>query len=131
MDTNKLFEVSYSWYEEYCPTLFLGPENITEEEFSNLCKCLLPVAARNAVLKTDSWVGWHEIVDALIEMLEERNFIKIVPKKFDCWGTSIIRKKDLTEYGETSLEILAEALDLIEKHNKKIEDRCDKQISED
>ena len=120
--SDKIFELCYCWYDDYKQILFTGPHNVSEKEFNEICKTLVPKAGRLA-LKSDTWIGWREILDCMVDLLKEKDFKKFTPKRFVAPSSLIIRKKELirdAEYLEANL--LGDSLDLISEHNDKMEE---------
>ena len=129
---DSIFELYYSWYEDYAPVFLIGP-NMTEEDFQVLCKSLLAEAGKLAVKQhSDIWIGWTEILQALTELLKGHGFVLAKMNRFECWGSNIIRKRqyeDIDEYKE-GLKALGDSLDLIDAHNKKLEKELDEEVNE-
>lgn len=97
MNKSDLFIVSYSWYEDYSPTIVKSPEPMTDASFDKACRSLLDGAIELSIKESrknhHSWVGFHEIIDALIKLLEKNGFKVIKLHSFGLWGSCIIDKK--------------------------------------
>lgn len=120
--SDKIFELCYCWYDDYKQILFTGPHNISEKEFNDICKSIVPEAGKLAI-KNDTWVGWREVLNCMADLLKEKGFKKFTPKRFVAPSSLIIRKKELirdAEYSEANL--LGDSLDLISEHNDKMEE---------
>ena len=88
-----LYMVSWTWHEDYRPTLLEGPE---QSDWGAYCDDLLPEAAIRAISKGE-WVGWDTIVEQLVEMLLESGYCLVHPPERIYWGSSIIRDDDEDE----------------------------------
>ena len=89
------YVVSNADYDEYSPRYVDGP---AVEDWEAFCLALLPEAARLAVAKrlpmndgteVCSWVGAHEIIDALLLVLAERGYVQVRPPNFCICGSNI------------------------------------------
>lgn len=95
MEDKDLFVLAYSWYEEYTPYYFWGSEWCSEEQFQQICDGLIDQATFDAI-KAESnaeyggWIGWHDIVTALIPLLEKEGFTPFQPKIKVIKGSNII-----------------------------------------
>ena len=121
-----LFIVSYSWYEDYDPTVVKSPKPITEAEFQKICRSLLTEAAEVAIQKENSkdfvsWVGVHEVENELIGLLVKKKGWEIMSLPSFClWGSNIIEREG--DLGETNL-FSEKAKQALFAHNKKVEER--------
>jgi len=89
-----IYELSYSWYEDYSPSFFDPPPGVvhTQDEWQSLCDSLLDEAASRAIAKMpDQYVGWDEIVLEVGVMLTERGYSLAARCKANYWGACIIR----------------------------------------
>lgn len=109
----KIYELNYTWYEDYSPIFLEGPE---VQDWKSHCLSLLPEAVKRAVEQESSWVGWQEVVEAMADLLCQSGYRRIKFEYFGCWGSCIIRGSD---DGTTPLD--AESLQLVMAHNEKIE----------
>lgn len=112
--SSKVFILAYTDYETYVPFLLYGPENVTEEEFKALCDSLLEEAGYNS-LKEESWIGWNNVVESLIPLLEKQGYRRFNPPKVSYFGPGII---DEFDYRADSL--LKGSQNPIIEHNKKV-----------
>ena len=114
-----IYRVSWSWYEEYAPREFYSNIEYSQQEFEVLIKKLMKEAA-NAIVETEEgYIGNHEIIEKVWELLEKEGFQEVEYRaRYNLWGSRIIRADD-----EEYLEHLdKETLEKIYKHNQKIED---------
>ena len=129
--SRSLYIVSYSWYEEYSPTILEGP---TVGDWKSYCDALIPQAALIAIEKQKtnkypSWIGWIEIVDELINILiTENGYERVNLSNTDYWGSSIIR--DELDSTNENISVIAPVLQQIVDHNKWVEDKLDKEYEE-
>jgi hypothetical protein len=87
-----LYVVSYSWYEDYDPTIIRGP---VVDDWEAFCRELLPQAAERAMSEVGGdWCGWPAITAALVSMLTERGYVVVKPDEFRTWGSLIIDSDD-------------------------------------
>ncbi len=96
MNQDKIFVLAYSDWEEYEPHIFIGSEFNSEDAFQELCDSLVDKAAADAIDNEkskdySSWVGWNDIVKAMIPLLEEQGYIHVVPKIKVYNGPGIIK----------------------------------------
>ncbi len=110
---DKVFVLAYSWYEEYNPYYFIGSDLNSEEAFSKLCDSLIDQAVQNAITTElsnpdgGSWVGWHDIVRALIPLLEIQGYKHFEPKIKVLWGSGIVdSERDAKGLSKESAEAL-------------------------
>ena len=95
--SSKVFILAYADYETYVPHLLYGPENVSQEEFKNLCDSLLEEAGYNTLTNQDSWIGWNDVVESLIPLLEKQGYQRFEPVKVSYFGSSIIDEDDFVE----------------------------------
>lgn len=87
-----IYLVSYSWYETYSPTILEGPE---VPDWKAYCLRFLDIAAQRAVAtNVDTYVGWQEIAECLVELLEAAGYKKLKPPEFTLWGGYVRDKPD-------------------------------------
>lgn len=101
----KVFELSWSWYEDYCPTLFYGQADMTQAEWVAACRKAVRQAA---VIQLDSpgqlmndgthyksWLGMSEFIQGATTILEKMGFEKVEPIKANAFGGYIIKRSDM------------------------------------
>lgn len=87
-----LYLISYSWYEDYSPTLVEGPQ---VSDWKAFCDDILPLAARLALwIEPESYVGWRSIKEAMVAILKDRGYAVVEPDEFRYWGSNIINDPD-------------------------------------
>ena len=113
-----LYLVSYSWHEEYDPTLVEGP---AVDDWKGFCDSLLPKAAKRALAAEDaSWIGWDVIKDALVGLLvEQHGYAVVEPPEAMYWGTIIIDDSDEAR-DEAGRMLLGDAEGEVIKHNSEV-----------
>lgn len=114
--------VSYSWYEDYEPTLLHGPKVKDWEKF---CDDLMPEAVERTLQKTKETIGWPEIIETLIEILQTKGYIKVKPEEACYWGSTIICDDDHEEP-----DLTPELIEKICKHNDEWEEDVNKRIND-
>jgi hypothetical protein len=121
---NNLFELSWSWYEDYQTYLFYH-QNKTEGEFKNDIRFLLRKYGKDYIEseKPSSWVMAPEWIEFISKKMPELGYVpaKIINENF--WGAYII-DGDLDDFEEKNWkeavgeELYKEAVD----HNRSIRD---------
>ena len=128
MNGSEVFILAHTGYEEYNPYYFTGPSSYSEEDFNNLCDSLVNQAAQNALVISnntdnheyyyDEYVGWPDIVSALIPLLEKEGFSQFKPKEARYFGTNSFDKDDFERNDQRSLK--KDIFDTIVTHNEKV-----------
>lgn len=124
MLTKSHYDGSYSFH-------FIGPASVSEEQFKSICDGLLDdsalLALTNSVEQVKKWneeepdnegfggylgsyVGWGDIVEAMIPLLEEKGFKHFKPKEVCYVGGEIIDSRPNSSNGSV----------LPEKSNEKV-----------
>lgn len=80
----KLFCLRHNDYEAANIYYFMGPDNVSHEQFNTLCSTLLDEAAINAIVSEKkkqykSVIGWFEIVENMIPLLEKQGYYIFKP----------------------------------------------------
>jgi len=108
--------VSYTNYEEYVPTILEGEEILNWKEF---CDTLIPQAVKATIKEAetyDGYIGWNEIVEALVKILiSEYDYKRINPKGADYFGSAIIK-----ENRPGGFELESDILEQILQHNERV-----------
>ena len=107
--------------------LFWHPTRYMAEcEWSATCSTLLDEAARRAVLKaqaacggTGTWVGFGEIMDEMIPMIEAAGFVRVRPVERYYYDAIIIRRSTADTGHDDSLP--QSVIDIVDPHNLAIE----------
>ena len=130
--SDKLYRVSYSWYEEYNPTIVSGPK---VDDWETYCKRLVPEAciraAKNAVSGGghEHWVGMNDIKDAVVEILIDKGYTVLKPVEFDIFGGCIVEnRKEIEKYMVAVNEIEVSAIETILDHNERVRKRLDSRL---
>jgi hypothetical protein len=114
-----LYRLSYSWYEDYSPRLLEGPE---VDNWSGYCDSLLPEAVEKALSNSvekheeGGWIGWDEIIDAMVDILVSKGYKLLEPEEKIYWGSNIIRDAGDSGVGKDWL-----ILDKVKEHNTEFE----------
>ena len=115
----QIYELSWDWYEEYCPVLFLSPdgEKYSQAQWSKLCDGLVPDAVHYLLKKwaNDQYnhIGWNNIVDRIVEVLISRGWKRVTPIKKSMFGGMIIESDDKESLDPSLFESIV-------AHNKRI-----------
>jgi hypothetical protein len=120
-----LFILNQTYYDSYYRYFFEGPENISQEEFKEMCNSFLEQASYKAITAQynereygPTWIGWSEIVEALVSVLEKRGFRRFVPKEVTYFGSGIVENN-------ANSKLLGRALRSVLKFNDKIKRKLD------
>lgn len=120
-----VFDVVYAdfdWKEHF----FLeGPEGTTSEEFKKLCNRLLPKAGYRAALKSLSpkqkgWIGWRDVVESLVSLLEQRGYQRVSLETVEVSGGNIV---GIDDEEDSLYERLEFSGPLLAEYNRKLEKR--------
>lgn len=131
----RLYELSYSWYEDYSPILLVSETEYTLEEWERLCDSLLDEATELAIkTETDgsdkewgpSWVGWLDIVNAMAVILQKHGFSRVHTISKDYWGGSIIDESMGHRTEDDKLS--PKAYQMIKQHNDMVREKMDSEI---
>lgn len=118
-----LYQIAYSWWEDYSPVLLEGPEVVDWQAF---CDTWVPQAATWWMHEhPDEWLGWPDIVNGLVGVLAEHGYHTVEIAEAVYWGPGIIHNiADITgpdsKPDERLRKVLAPVLGAIEVHNARI-----------
>lgn len=81
---SQIFALSHYHYEESSIYLFTGPDDVSKEKFQELCYSLLDQAAINSIIrekknKHPCSIGWRDVVESMIPLLEKQGFCRLKP----------------------------------------------------
>ena len=112
--SKRLFVVSW-WdgYDSSTDVTLLAPEDTTPKEFDDLCRELVPEAAKRVVEDVGQdiiSVTWYRIAGKLVDVLCERGFVRVTPHLF-CLEGRIVETED------EDFELLKSAKTLVAEHN--------------
>jgi|SRR5579885_2577089 len=125
----KIYELFYSWYEEYVPYLFLAPHPLSEREWRSICDQMVPEAIKWLLSKEeykDRHIGWSDIVERMVKMLEERKFTRVTPIQAGYFGANILAgwNEWLEPKRDQSDKLIPDPLwEKIHDHNRAIAER--------
>lgn len=142
-----LYRLSSVYYDSGHDYLFLGPENLTQEEFQAKCLSLLDQAADSAVKsKGDcSWFGFEggtfsisidSVVDHLALLLEKEGYQKLNPVQATIVGDSIGGFAEPIPYEEFyapydgTTQLSKESYEKIQEHNLKFYESFHKKVEQ-
>lgn len=112
-----LYLLTYSWHEDYCPTILEGPKRADWEGY---CKLHLDNAvdwALQDAQENEIWCGWPDIVNGLKAQLFNDGYREVFPEEVVFWGSSII-DSDRDGCGMLTQEQLKRII----QHNNKLQD---------
>jgi hypothetical protein len=113
------FELSWCWYEDYCPHIF-SHETKTKVEFDADVKNLMKKYGNEYMGQENSWVGAHGWIEFTSKKLPELGYIPIIPETYSVFGANIIRDcdEDSIKFGNIIGEDL---LNKASEHNRQLE----------
>lgn len=134
---SKIFVLSWSHWEDYKPYIFLGPDDLAQQDFRKITDNLIEQASLNAINESKNdeypdYVGWESIVSHMVPLLKDKGFEYIEPTESCYFGPSIINdeKDTFIDCTETVSEFdkdinfhkksMGPVKDLIIEHNKEI-----------
>lgn len=120
-----IFELSWSWYEEYNPYLFEGPE-VSKDEWNELCKKVL-VSCFDEYM-TESVKGWACLPDWIefaVPKMAMQGYKQIKPVSCAFWGCFLPRTDKLREEEKEMPEFIDQIATM-----KKYNDKMDKELYE-
>lgn len=116
-----VFELAWTWYEDYCPYLF-SHDSKTKEEFNSDVKMLLKKHGQEYLDQETSWAGAARWVEFVAGKLPELGYSRITPEAFSIFGAYIIECREHDDDDFAFGEIIGE--DLLKRaveHNKNLE----------
>ena len=121
----KLFELYWSWYEDYESYLFVHPDKSkTQEDFERDARSLYRHAALE-LLKTElGYIGLNNVTEEVAERLPELGYVKVEPVRFGSFGGYILKNNDRLkeDESETAIELIGmDAFLSVSEHNLDIE----------
>jgi len=93
MDSNKFFNLNWSWYEESHDYLFYHP-NKTESEFKKDVKKLFKKYGEEYLKYEESWAGAAEWTFFISDKLPELGYERVLPINFGHFGSYIIKGEE-------------------------------------
>ncbi len=87
-----LYRLSYADWDDYSPNIIEGPE---VPDWKAFCDSLLPEACDLAIAnRNDSWVGWRNVVEAMVSILETKGYTRLRPTEAMYVGSGIIHSME-------------------------------------
>lgn len=91
---SKVFILSRSYYEESTNYYLMGPDDVSEEQFSNLCYSLLDDAAKLALSASrhsdrEGRIYASDVVELLVPLLEKRGYQLFNPPKVSFFASPL------------------------------------------
>ena len=121
--TEKIYELSWGWYEDSQHWILAGP-SMMWEEFKSLCDSLISEAATKAVVAQQredypSYIGVSEVVEQMIPLLIERGFSVVETCRANYTGSGILKNG----YGSLWEFLNTASAELIQTHNEQIRNK--------
>ena len=128
-----IYELYHSWYEDFSSFLFYFPVPLTQEEWTAKTQGLVDASVKKILEENEhGWIGWQDIVNNMVGLLEEQGFTRIKTIQSGFWGGNIIDDaEDAVMRGdhfcEKELKSISEPiLTKLLAHNQKIRDKIHK-----
>lgn len=113
-----IYELYWSWYEDYQPHLFEHEQIKTEEEFEADCKKALLDCVEEYLAQEDSWAGMPDWIEYACKSLTKYGYERVRPVSCGWFGGYIIKADRIDS--ELQAEFPA-AYKLFAEHNSRIE----------
>ena len=125
----KIFELAWTWYEDYRPFLF-SHETKTKEDFEADVKSLMIKYGDEYIKQETSWVGASDWIEYISTKMSELGYETVTPERFSIFGAFIVdgNADDDIEFGKIIGEELFEKA--IE-HNKNLRKEMNKRHEKD
>jgi hypothetical protein len=125
-----IFELAWTWYEDYMPYLF-SHETKIKEEFENDVKFLLRKYGKEYIEQQQtSWVGASSWIEFIVKKFSELGYVRIRPEAMTIFGAYIIERPDAEDdkdFGEiVGEELFQQAIE----HNKKLREKDEEEYLE-
>ena len=88
-----IFELSWSWYEEYRPILFEGPDK-TEDEWKYDCLAALRACFDEYMTSPQGWASLPDWIEVAAVKLAEYGYRQFKPVKCGFWGCYLPKDRD-------------------------------------
>ena len=134
----KIYNLYYSWYEEYSRNEFTHPQNKLLAEFQEDCQDLLLKYAPDFIKnggeyndrKYQGWIGASDFINLIASKLPELGYVNLQDTfeevSFGVFGSNILRK---SEGDEEIVKLLGEDLTKSTfEHNKRVRDRLNRRV---
>lgn len=117
---NSIFVLINCYYDSYVPEYFIGPENVTQEEFIQLCQSLLGEAFKNSYLNRDNtnYIGNNEVIKHLITLLQSYGYTHFSPKIYEFFGPSIYNNSK--NFNEIKKYVDSKLIENVISYNKEL-----------
>jgi len=112
-----LYEVSWSWYEDYEPYILLHEKEFSEIEWISIIREALKKAIKQLSSDTYSFISAESIIEHLVKILIEEYGFKEAEftRTFNLWGYILTDAEDIND------EFIDEDIALIiAEHNRKV-----------
>lgn len=121
---SKIFCLAHYSYDEQNSHYFVGPDNVSKNEFEELCYNLVDSAGMNAIIiekKRDypCTIGWREVVEAMVPLLEKQGYHHFIPIEASFSG-SVINNADLNRQNYDDEKLSSHVFTSILNFNKEL-----------
>ena len=120
----RVFELAWTWHEDYTPYLFYHPTK-TKDEFNSDVKLMLIKYGNEYIASETSWVGASRWIEYVANKMPELGYKQINPKAFHFFGAYIIKGDD-DDDKEWCKIVGKKLLNKAIKHNKTLEEKLEK-----
>ena len=114
-----LFELSWSWYEDYCPYIFEGEEK-TKEEFSQDCDKAMIESFESYMEDEPCVASLGEWVEEALAQLEKYGYKRIKQVKYGYFGLFLPREGDKDSDEEKDLPQFSKQIKKMKQYNDKV-----------
>ena len=126
-ENNQLFELSWSWYEDYSYYLFTH-SNKTQEQFRKDVKTLLRKYGDAYLKQEKSWAGANDWIRYISGKMPELGYVPVSPVVKGFFGAYIIDGGKSDEDKEWGKIVGKDLLNKAVEHNKKLRVKMDKHV---
>lgn len=117
----KVFQLTWSWYEECSFWLFFHKEDKTKEDWESDCKKAIKNIGKEYLDQETSWPGASRWIEMSTIELEKLGYKKIKPIEFGCFGSYIIDERKNEDKDEFEKIVGKELIDRAVGMSKKIQ----------
>lgn len=120
----KIFALSHYHYEDSSTFLFTGPDDVSKEQFRELCYSLADRAAINTIIKEKKdkhpcSIGWRDVVESMVPLLEKQGYHRFNPVEA-VFGGGLINSHE--SWNEDDKRFSSRVFTAILNFNKEIRD---------
>ena len=90
----KIYNLSWSWHEDYCPHNFFHAEDKSQSDFEDDVKSLFEKYLDGYIENNEHWIGASDMFDFIATKLPELGYEKFEHIDVNAFGAYIIEDKD-------------------------------------